>query len=60
MRLRTLPVSVAGVIMAIGYNISTGTLKCLPVLLCLAFAVLCQIATNFANEYYDYKAGRER
>ena len=60
MRLRTLPVSVAGVIMAIGYNISTGTLKCLPVLLCLAFAVLCQIASNFANEYYDYKAGRDR
>lgn len=60
MRLRTLPVSVAGVIMAIGYNISTGTLKCLPALLCLAFAVLCQIASNFANEYYDYKAGRDR
>lgn len=60
MRLRTLPVSVAGVITAIGYNISSDTFKCLPALLCLTFAVLCQIASNFANEYYDYKAGRDR
>lgn len=60
MRLRTLPVSVAGVITAIGYNISSGTFKFLPALLCLTFAVLCQIASNFANEYYDYKAGRDK
>ena len=60
MRLRTLPVSVAGVITAIGYNISSDTFKWLPALLCLTFAVLCQIASNFANEYYDYKAGRDR
>lgn len=30
MRLRTLPVSVAGVIAAIGYNISSGSFKFLP------------------------------
>ena len=60
MRLRTLPVSVAGVITAIGYSISSDTFKWLPALLCLTFAVLCQIASNFANEYYDYKAGRDR
>lgn len=60
MRLRTLPVSVAGVVMAIGYNAGNGTFKALPALICLAFAILCQIASNFANEYYDYKAGRDR
>ncbi len=64
MRLRTLPVSVAGVFAAVGYSILAGCFKWLPALLCLLFAVLAQIASNFANEYYDYrdgldKAGRE-
>ncbi len=64
MRLRTLPVSVAGVVMAVGYNLLTGTFKAVPAALCLVFAVLAQIASNFANEYYDFrdgldKAGRE-
>ena len=31
-----------------------------PALLCLVFALLCQIASNFANEYYDWRAGRDR
>ncbi len=60
MRLRTLPASVAGVIMAWAYAVAGGTFKPLPALLCLIFAVLCQIASNFANEYYDYRAGRDR
>lgn len=60
MRLRTLPVSVAGVLMALGYNIENGTFKGIPAAICLVFAILCQIASNFANEYYDYKAGRDR
>jgi len=60
MRLRTLPVSVAGVLMALGYNVDNGTFKFLPAAICLVFAILCQIASNFANEYYDYRAGRDR
>lgn len=60
MRLRTLPVSVAGVILAIGFNLHTGTFRALPALLCLAFATLAQIASNFANEYYDYVRGFDR
>lgn len=60
MRLRTLPVSVAGVLTAVGFNISDGTFKFLPAALCLLFALLCQIASNFANEYFDYKSGRDR
>lgn len=60
MRLRTLPVSVAGVLTAVGFNIADGTFKAAPAALCLLFAVLCQIASNFANEYYDYRAGRDR
>lgn len=60
MRLRTLPVSVAGVLTAIGLAVGNGCFELLPALLCLVFAVLCQIASNFANEYYDYRAGRDR
>ncbi len=60
MRLRTLPVSIAGVITAIGYNLLDGTFVALPAMLCLVFAVLAQIASNFANEYYDYRDGLDR
>ncbi len=60
MRLRTLPVSVAGVFMAVGYALLHGNFSLWPALICLAFAVAAQIASNFANEYFDYKAGRDR
>lgn len=60
MRLRTLPVSVAGVLTAWAFAISDGCFVWAPALLCLIFAVLCQIASNFANEYYDWRAGRDR
>lgn len=57
MRLRTLPVSVAGVVMGAALAMMCGEFKAVPVTLCLIFAILAQIASNFANEYYDYKAG---
>ena len=60
MRLRTLPVSVAGVITAVGFNLLNEKLNLTTTLLCMAFAVVAQIASNFANEYFDYKAGRDR
>lgn len=60
MRLRTLPVSVSGVIAACGYCFLCDSFRWLPALLCLVFAVLAQIASNFANEYYDYKAGLDK
>ena len=60
MRLRTLPVSAAGVLTAIGYNVGDGTFKAAPAMLCLIFALLAQVASNFANEYYDYRDGLDR
>lgn len=60
MRLRTLPVSVAGVVAALAMAVIAGTLRAIPAALCLAFAVLAQIASNFANEYYDFRAGLDR
>ncbi len=60
MRLRTLPVSAAGVLAAIALAVGDGTFAWPQALLCLIFALLCQTASNFANEYYDYKAGRDK
>ena len=60
MRLRTLPVSLAGVTMGVAYSVLGGSFKWLPALLCAVFAVLAQISSNFANEYYDYRAGLDK
>ncbi|TFU92224.1 1,4-dihydroxy-2-naphthoate octaprenyltransferase [Barnesiella sp. WM24] len=60
MRLRTLPVSIAGVITATGFALTQPGFDLLPALLCLLFAILAQIASNFANEYYDFRDGLDR
>ena len=60
MRLRTLPVSVAGVIAGTGCAIMLDSSKAAPALACLVFAILAQIAANFGNEYYDFKNGIDR
>ncbi len=57
MRLRTLPVSVSGVFAGIGCAVMNGNFSFMPALLCLLFAALAQISSNFANEYFDYKNG---
>ena len=60
MRLRTLPVSVAGVVAGTACAIFHHGFSVLPFLICLLFAVLAQIASNFANEYYDFKNGLDK
>lgn len=60
-RLRTLPVSMAGVLMAAGQAF-TRTDGLQPeqwgwAAICMLFALLAQIASNFANEYFDYRDG---
>lgn len=60
MRLRTLPVSLAGVIYAVGITLKSDCFAWAPALMCFAFALLAQIASNFANEYYDYRDGLDR
>ncbi|MDE6277530.1 MAG: 1,4-dihydroxy-2-naphthoate octaprenyltransferase [Muribaculaceae bacterium] len=58
-RPRTLPVSVAGVVCAFAYALEGGYSIGWPGWVCLVFALLCQTASNFANEYFDYRAGRD-
>ena len=59
-RPRTLPVSVAGVGAGFVIAIILGSFRWLPALLCLLFALLAQIASNFANEYFDFHNGLDR
>ena len=59
MRLRTLPVSIAGVITGTALAICQGGFSLAPALLCLTFAVTAQIASNFGTEYYDFKNGMD-
>ena len=55
MRLRTLPVSIAGVLAGSAIAIAYGNFKWVPAIICLIFALAAQIVSNFANEYFDYK-----
>lgn len=59
-RLRTLPVSVAGVVIAMGVAAWRHEFELVPAMLCLVFAVLAQVAANLANEYYDFLKGVDR
>ena len=60
MRLRTLPVSVAGVIVGTACAIMMGSFSAVPAVVCMLFAVLAQISSNFGNEYYDFENGVDR
>ena len=60
MRLRTLPVSLAGVLCGTACALLQGSFNAVVALLCALFAALAQIASNFGNEYYDYKNGIDR
>lgn len=59
-RLRTLPVSVAGVVAACALALRHGVFAWVPAVLCFVFAVLAQVVSNFANEYYDFKRGADK
>ena len=58
-RPRTLPVSMASVIMAIALSFVKDEKQWLPAALCLLFAVLAQIVSNLANDYADFKTGSD-
>lgn len=59
-RLRTLPVSIAGVLAGCGCAMWQDKFSPVPAILCLMFALSAQIASNFGNEYYDFVNGMDR
>lgn len=60
MRLRTLPVSTAGVVMGVALGLKQGTFNVAVTVGCFLFAIMAQIASNFANEYYDFRSGADK
>ena len=60
LRLRTLPVSLSGVVIAVALAHYRGCLQWTPAVLCLLFALLAQIVSNLANEYYDFLRGADK
>jgi 1,4-dihydroxy-2-naphthoate octaprenyltransferase len=56
-RPQTLPAAASPVIVGIGLALAMGVFAPLPALAALVGALLIQIGTNFANDYYDAKSG---
>lgn len=58
-RPKTLPAAIAPVLVGSAMAYDLGAFKALPAGICLLFAMLVQVATNFANDYYDFKKGAD-
>ena len=59
-RPRTLPTSIAPVILATTYSWQDGKADWKVFTICMLFALVAQIASNFANDYFDYKHGSDK
>ncbi len=58
-RPRTLPAAIAPVLVGTALAWSEGAFVAPAALACLAFALLVQIGTNYANDYYDFVKGAD-
>ena len=58
-RPRTLPAAVSPVLVATALALRDGRFQAPAALACLVFALLIQIGTNFANDYYDFIKGAD-
>lgn len=58
-RARTLPAAIAPVLVATALAYAGGTAIPAAAALCLAFALLIQIATNYANDWIDFEKGAD-
>lgn len=59
-RPKTLPASVSPVLLGCALAYCDGMFDWMPALLCLLVALFAQIASNFANDYFDFKKGADR
>lgn len=58
-RPKTLPASISPVIIGCALAFRDGAFQWIPALLCFGVALLAQIASNFANDYFDFKRGAD-
>lgn len=59
-RPRTLFASFSPVLVGCALAWRDGVFQTVPAILCVCVALLAQIASNFANDYFDYKKGADR
>lgn len=58
-RPRTLTASVSPVFLGCALAYRDGMFKLIPAILCFFVALLAQVASNFANDYFDFKKGAD-
>lgn len=58
-RPKTLPAAVVPVLLGTAVAVHEGGFRFVPALICLVFALLIQIGTNYANDYFDYRSGAD-
>ncbi len=58
-RPKTLPASFSPVVVGCALAYRDGAFKWTPAILCVFVALLAQIASNFANDYFDFKKGAD-
>lgn len=58
-RPRTLPASLSPVLLGCALAWRDGFFQWIPAILCLSVALLAQVASNFANDYFDFKKGAD-
>jgi len=58
-RPKTLPAAAVPVMVGGALAMAVGGFSLLPWILCLVFALLVQVGTNYANDYYDYLKGAD-
>lgn len=59
-RPKTLPASLSPVLLACVLAWCDGVFRLIPAILCFGVALLAQIASNFANDYFDFKKGADK
>ncbi len=59
-RPRTLPASVMPVLVACSLAWKDGRFQWIPSLICILFALIAQIVSNFLNDYFDFVKGSDR
>lgn len=59
-RPKTLTASISPVLLGCALAYTDGKFNWIPALLCLFVALFAQIASNYANDYFDHKKGADR